>query len=383
MTTVELADEVVVESTVSRSSTGTRAATRRAKWKLLSVTVLGAMVVAEIVLVAPYLGGAISAVDRPDVRWLVLAMITELVSMGAFAHVQRRMLFAGGARVPMCRMAALTYAANAVSRTFPGGPALSAGYVFKRLTSWGASIPAAGFTLLASGVLSTLSFAVLVVVAAALAGNGGLSSLLVISGTSAVAIAALIARRHHKPDLLMRVASRGLVRVNRIMRRAPDAGVAGLHRVARELSAIKPRNRDWVAGFSFAGLNWIADLGCLLACCHAVGADGSSLALVTVAFIAGMSASGLSLLPGGLGVVDAAMIIALTQGGVSTVPATAAVLLYRLISFALVVALGWLAWGATWLADHRLRQGHGALLTDRAVEPAPGRSVLGSTSQRQ
>ena len=87
-----------------------------------------------------------------------------------------------------------------------------------------------------------------------------------------------------------------------------------------ELSAIKPRNRDWLAGLGFAELNWVADLACLAACCHAVGANGSSLLLVMVAYIAGMSTSGLSLLPGGLGVVDAAMIFALTQGGVSTVP---------------------------------------------------------------
>ena len=75
--------------------------------------------------------------------------------------------------------------------------------------------------------------------------------------------------------------------------------------------------------------------------------------LVTAAYVAGTGAASLSLLPGGLGVMDAAMIFALTQGGVSTVSATAAVLLYRLISFALVVALGWLVWGATWLTERR------------------------------
>lgn len=353
MTAVGLSDEMLVESRVAYSVGDTIAAVHRPTWKVLALVVVGAITVAEIVLAAPYLDRAMSALDRPDLRWLSLALGAELMSIGAFAHVQRRMLAAGGARVPMCRMAALTYAANAVSRTFPGGPALSSGYVFKRLRSWGASVPAAGFTLLASGVLSTLSFAMLAVVGAALAGNGGLSSVLVIAGAAVVAIGALIIHRHHKPDLLIRVASRGLARANRIVHRAPEAGLAALQRVARELSAIKPRNRDWLAGFGFAGLNWIADLVCLLACCHAVGANGSSLALVTVAFIAGMSTSSLSLLPGGLGVVDAAMIIALTQGGVSTVPATAAVLLYRLISFALVVALGWLVWGATWLAEHR------------------------------
>ncbi|MDT4982594.1 MAG: putative heme transporter [Pseudonocardiales bacterium] len=353
MTAVGLSDEMLVERTVVRPVTEKTATSRRTKWKVLAFGVMGTITVVEIVLAAPYLDRAISALDRPDLRWLALALVAQLMSLGAFAHVQRRMLSAGGARVPMRRMAALTYAANAVSRTLPGGPALSSGYVFKRLRSWGATVPAAGFTILASGVLSTLSFALLAVIGAVLAGNGGLSSLLIVAGAIVMTVAVLMARRHHKPDLLVRVASRSLVRANRIAHRAPEAGLAALHRVAGELSAIKPRNRDWLAGFGFAGLNWIADLACLLACCHAVGASGSSLALVTVAFLAGMSASSLSLLPGGLGVVDAAMIIALTQGGVSTVPATAAVLLYRLISFALIVALGWLVWGATLLAEHR------------------------------
>jgi lysylphosphatidylglycerol synthase-like protein len=98
-----------------------------------------------------------------------------------------------------------------------------------------------------------------------------------------------------------------------------------------------------------------------------VGAGGSSLVLVMVAYIAGMSASGLSLLPGGLGVVDAAMIFALTQGGVSTTLATAGVLLYRLISFALVVSLGWIIWAATWFAERNRATG--------GVEPAPAEVV--------
>jgi uncharacterized protein (TIRG00374 family) len=152
---------------------------------------------------------------------------------------------------------------------------------------------------------------------------------------------------------MIRLASRVLARVNQIVRRAPEAGLAELHRVIGELSAIRPRIRDWLSGFGFAELNWLADLACLAACCHAVGAVGASLLPVAVAYVAGVGTSSLSPLPGGLGVADAAMIFALTQGGVSAVPAAVAVLLYRLISVALVVALGWLVWAATWFADHR------------------------------
>jgi uncharacterized protein (TIRG00374 family) len=361
MTQLELSGEMLVTepylaARIAEPSLVGRRSARR-KWKLVACVVLVAVLSTEIALVTPYLERALSALERPDLRWVTLAVAAELMSMGAFARVQRRMLAVGGARVPMCRMAALTYAANAVSVTLPGGTALASGYVFKRLRSWGATVPAAGFTILASGVLSTLSFALLAVVCAALAGNGGLSSVLIVAGAIVATIAAMAVRRHHRPDLIVRIAGRGLMRANRLLHRAPETGISALQRLVRELSAIRPRNRDWIAGLGFAGLNWVADLACLAACCHAVGASGSSLVLVMVAYIAGMSTSGLSLLPGGLGVVDAAMIFALTQGGVSVVAATAGVLLYRLISFALVVALGWAVWGATWLVDRRRAAG--------------------------
>jgi len=350
---VELSGTSLIERR-STNSAAKQTPGSRGRWHRIALAAVLLTLVVEVVLASPYLGGAMSAVDRPDLRWVALAIITELISLGAFARLQRRMLSAGGARVPMRRMAALTYAANAVSVTFPGGTAWSSGYVFNRLRSWGATVPTAGFTILASGVLSTLSFAALAVTCAAIAGNGGLGSVLVVAAAAAATLAALIARRRVTPDAVVRLAARGLERVNRIVRRPPELGIAGLHRFAGELTAIKPRHRDWWAGFGFAELNWLADLACLLACCQAVGATGPSLLIVTIAYLAGKSTSGLSLLPGGIGVVDAAMILGLTQGGgVSTVTATAAVLLYRLISFAFVAALGWMVWGGTWLAERR------------------------------
>jgi uncharacterized protein (TIRG00374 family) len=339
--------------TTARASLTDRDPKRRTTRKVLGLLVLIATLVVEIALIAPYVGRVTTALRSPDVRWLLVAVMAELVSMGAFARAQRRMLRAGGARVAMRRMVAVTYAANAVSVTLPAGTALAAGYVFKRLRSWGATVPAATFTLLASGILSTLSFALLTLVCALLVGGGALTSLLAVSGVAVVACAALLARRLNT-HLAIRIVISTLLRANRILRRAPDAGVAGLRRIVAEVSAIKPRPRDWLAGFSLAELNWLADLGCLVACCDAVGTRQSSLLLVTVAFIAGTTATSLTFLPGGLGVTDAAMIFTLTQGGVSTGSAAAAVLLYRLISFALVVALGWLIWVIAWIADqHR------------------------------
>lgn len=325
----------------------------RLVWRLILFAVLVVMLVVEGFVLGPYLSKAGDALASPDGRWLGFAVFTEFASMAAFARVQRRMLITGGSRVPIHQMIALTYAANAVSVTLPGGAALSTAYVFRRLRRWGATVPAAGFTVIASGVLSTVSFALLALACAILAGTGDVSAVLILGAVAFGAIAWMLARRHGTQALIVALVSRTLRRTNRVLRRPADSGLSGVQHFIAELTAVKPRHRDWLIGLGLAGLNWVADLACLYASCRAVDATHTTVLLVMVAYIAGMSGSSISLLPGGLGVVDAAMIFALTSGGVGTVSATAAVILYRLISYALIVALGWIVWTSMWLAERR------------------------------
>ena len=100
----------------------------------------------------------------------------------------------------------------------------------------------------------------------------------------------------------------------------------------------------FLLGLLFATLNWVYDLICLVAACHAVGASGPSVSVALVTYAAGMTASSLPLLPGGLGVVDGVLILALVRGGMPVSIATAGVLIYRLISLGLVSLVGWLLW---------------------------------------
>jgi len=325
----------------------------RRVWRLSMLAILIAMLVTEGFILGPYLSKAGTALSSPDARWLGVALFAELVSMAAFARVQRRMLISGGSKVSVRQMVALTYAANAVSVTLPGGSALSTAYVFRRLRRWGATVPAAGFAVVASGVLSTASFALLALFVALLAGTGSVSSILLLAAVALGGLGWLLARRHGGQDLIVNVVSGAMRRGNRMLRRPADSGLSAVQHFVAELTAIKPRNRDWLMGLAMAALNWVADLACLFASCRAVDAPHSTVLLLMVAYIAGMSASSVSLLPGGLGVVDAAMIFTLTSGGVGTVSATAAVILYRLISYALIVGLGWIVWTSMWFAERR------------------------------
>ena len=183
----------------------------------------------------------------------------------------------GTPRVPIGRMVGLTYSANAVNTTMPAGAAMSVGYAMTRMRSWGVPAVAAGFAVLASGVLSSVSFAVLLVACAALA--GGVDVGWIVLGVRARStVGALVAGRHHAlPGARSLILPRSFELVARLLERRRPAAAAAVRRTADELDAVRPRRRDWVAGGSFALLNWLADLACLVAVFQAVhGTEGTS-----------------------------------------------------------------------------------------------------------
>ena len=81
------------------------------------------------------------------------------------------------------------------------------------------------------------------------------------------------------------------------------------------------------------------------------GLTGLGTTALLTAYVAGMAASSLSLLPGGLGAVDAALVLGLVAGGSPAAVALSAVVLYRLISLVGVVVAGWVVH-----AVHQLRE---------------------------
>jgi uncharacterized protein (TIRG00374 family) len=247
-------------------------------------------------------------------------------------------------------MTALTYASNALCATLPGGSVVAARYTMRRLRSWGASGAAAAFTVAASGVLSTTAFAVLAVVWASSAGSGT-TAVSALTAPIALAAVILIARHSRARRVTWRMARFGCRIAGRLSKRPPHTIWARVRRFVTEFRAIRVPGRVWFRAWGGAGLNWIADLVCLAACCHALGLHDASLAVVTSAFLAGKTAGSFSPLPAGLGLSDVAMVAALNGNGAAT--ATSAVLCYRLISVVLVVGIGWLVFARTWLAQRR------------------------------
>jgi uncharacterized membrane protein YbhN (UPF0104 family) len=134
--------------------------------------------------------------------WIPAAVLLESASMAAFAIMLRRLLAAGGASVGIRPMLATAYAANAVSVSVPlAGPGLATAFTFRRFTRQGADAPLAGWSLVASGVVSSAA-AVLVVVAGGLASGNILAAAVAVSvGLITVAVLAAVGAAARRPRL--------------------------------------------------------------------------------------------------------------------------------------------------------------------------------------
>ena len=246
----------------------------------------------------------------------------------------------------------ISYAAGAIHLTAPGGVLLSTGYVFRRLQRRGLPPAAITWSLAISGVLSSATLVALGVAGVAAGrASGSLATFLpTLALVLLVALAAVLLAR--RPGRVTGIVVRALRGVNRVLRRPPDAGVLTVRTTVADLLAIRPAPIDWWTSVGAAAANWLLDLLCLWACAHALGIPVAPWMLLT-SYALAMAGAGVSPLPGGVGIVDGILVVALTAGaGVPAGAAVGAVLLYRVISLGSLLAAGW---GAIGVASLRTR----------------------------
>ena len=165
----------------------------------------------------------------------------------------------------------------------------------------------------------------------------------VLQSAGAIAVALLVitamVRLTRRPDRLSVAAGRVLAAINRLRGRPAETGYAALAALIDDLQTIRPSRRAWLDAWTLSLLNWLLDAACLAASCAAVGVH-VSLAALLITYTAGMAAASLTAVPGGLGVVETALILGLTTAGAPLTAALAAVLVYRILSLGSVVMIG-------------------------------------------
>jgi uncharacterized protein (TIRG00374 family) len=117
--------------------------------------------------------------------------------------------------------------------------------------------------------------------------------------------------------------------------------------IIRRLTVVRLTPRQVVSVLLLGLGNWLFDCGCLALSFLAVGASVPWKGLL-LAYGAGQLAANLPITPGGLGVVEGSLTIAIVAFGGAAPATVVAVLLYRIISFWLMLPIGWGAWA--WLA---------------------------------
>ncbi|HKN40144.1 MAG TPA: YbhN family protein [Acidimicrobiia bacterium] len=278
--------------------------------------------------------------------WVATAVGTELVSFLTFVAVQRRLLRSGGVGVGLGSLTEMALVGNAISNSLPGGDAWGRIYTFRQLRRRGADPVLATWTMAAAGFLSGAALVAVTATGALLAGGrpgwygvlGGLGAVGVLGAGLAV-----LHRRGRLDPVAVGVMG-GLLRGwQRILRRRNGDPRAQAEAAWQRLRGLMPDRRAWASATALATVSWVADCACLAAAFWSVGAPAPWPGLV-LAYGAAQLAGTLPLTLGGIGLVEGSLAVGLVAYGGRRSATVAAVVLYRLLSFWILLPIGWGLW---------------------------------------
>jgi uncharacterized protein (TIRG00374 family) len=277
----------------------------------------------------------------------LLAVLAQVASLVAFAEQHRYLLKKFGGTMTLRRSFGVTLARTAISVSVPAGSAVSLGFVIRQFRARGVSAGAATAVTVLSGVQALASLLLVYLAWFSTVGISAGSSNLLTAGVAILVIIGLLlglqwTRTHTSIGSRLRaLASRW-------------RWTAALYEVATGAvrSATSLSFTDWAAGGAASMANWLLDVACLV---FTARAFGLTIGVVQVigAYLAIQLVRQIPLTPGGVGVVEASLLVTLVALGATSGTAAAVVLIYRLLSTWLLVPIGLAAWVG-------LRPGRGA-----------------------
>jgi putative heme transporter len=304
------------------------------RWIWIIIGLAGLLLAAQAVAGSrAELVAAVSNLGRVSWVWLGPAIVAECCAFTALALAQRRMLRAGGVNVSAGALARLAVASQAVGSVLPAGYLISNVVVLRVLARRGISQLLALWMLAIAGLLYLATLLLIGLAGAQLAPAGTnapdlrLAAAVTLGVLVAVFVAAMaVARLRKHPWTVHEMAAR-----------MPGGRLKRL--IGGDVLAnVSLGRKGWGVAFGWMLLYWIGDVACLAIAFLAVGGALPWRGLL-VAYAAGQLATLLPITPGGLGVTEGTMSVALAAYG-GTATALAAVLLYRLITYWAVLPAG-------------------------------------------
>jgi uncharacterized protein (TIRG00374 family) len=308
------------------------------RWTILAVAVV--VLAVELGLVWDQLAKAWQSLWSAEWWWVAAAVGTALASMHFFGDIQRKLLRSADVPVRQWRSQAAFYAGNSLSTTLPGGPVLSATFIYRQQRMWGASPVVASWQLVMSGALQVISLTLLGLGSAFFLGAKNNPFSLIFTLTGFLLLIVLAQAVASRPDLLDGIGVRVLSWVNYVRAKPPDTGVAKWRETLAQLEAVKLSRGQLAVAFVWSMFTLVTGVGTLLFACYAAG-ERPSLLGVVVAFVAARAVGAVPLMPGGLLVVEAVLVPGLVSSGMTLASAISAMLIYRLISWIFIAAIGW------------------------------------------
>lgn len=289
------------------------------------------------------LTGASSELAHLRVVWLLAAIGLELISYVAWGQLQRQLLRAGGTTMSFPYAFGISMAAGAIANSLPGGTAFAGLYSFRFYRRSGADSRLAGWTLLATLVCTSLTLCILAAVGVFLA-FGQSSSLGLVGVVLSVLVLSLFADALVLQRQWLSQLGVALCHVSkRIFGRPREDGDLFVAQLFARLGMVR---MSWLGFFDTllsALALWAFDCAALATSFLAVG-GGVPWRGLLLTYGASQLAVNLPITPGGLGVVEGTMTIALVAFGGSERSIVPAVLCYRIVSFWGFLPVGWLSW---------------------------------------
>lgn len=297
-------------------------------------------------------------------------VLLELACLFAYAELVRNNLRTMGESAPRGLLRLSTLTGNALGRILPGGTSAALAVQAEALGNAGIDRPTLIAALAASGVVSSLTLALLFPVAALLSLLGGdIGSIaLGAAGIALVIVVAVVAARPalHRTEAIGAMVARAVRRITIGPLRGrvkPDVIGAHVATILENLAELVEDRGALALGGGWAAANWLLDFAVVLVMAMTVG-YGTPLPSLLLAYIVAQLTMALPITPGGIGTVEVAMTTALVATGAPAAAATSTVLGWRLVSQWLPIL-----WGLPLLPV--LRRSAAKRLKAQADTPAP------------
>jgi uncharacterized protein (TIRG00374 family) len=260
----------------------------------------------------------------------------------------------------------MTQSTTAVSNTVPGGSAIGIGMTYSMMGKWGYSRSRVTTAVLVSGVWNSfIKLALPVFALAVVALQGRVSSARVIAAlvglaglAAAIVVFALMLHSEQQARQVGLRAGRVASWLLALVRRPPVAGweIATVKFRARTVDLLR---RGWIPITVASLLSHLSLYLVLLVALRQVGVGEAevSWAEVLAVFAFARLATAIPFTPGGAGVVEAVLIGGLVAAGGEADQVTAAVLVYRALTWALPILVGIVCY--LWWRRQSVATGHG------------------------